>query len=82
MKCLIRILTLIRFLLGCCIELDREMMIDKNLSMADIAEKINREFDDNLSCIFSGNNADKLVLRLRITSDETLKGDVQNESAG
>ena len=49
--------------------------------MADIAEKINREFDDNLSCIFSGNNADKLVLRLRITSDETLKGDVQNESA-
>jgi len=57
------------------------MMIDKNLSMADIAEKINREFDDNLSCIFSGNNADKLVLRLRITSDETLKGDVQNESA-
>ncbi|RLN07376.1 DNA-directed RNA polymerase [Panicum miliaceum] len=49
--------------------------------MADIAEKINHEFDDNLSCIFNDDNADKLILRLRITNDETLKGDMQNESA-
>ncbi|OEL19523.1 DNA-directed RNA polymerase II subunit 1 [Dichanthelium oligosanthes] len=44
------------------IELDREMMVDKKLSMADIADKINREFDDDLSCIFSDDNADKLIL--------------------
>ncbi|PHT94270.1 hypothetical protein T459_02152 [Capsicum annuum] len=35
------------------IELNHEMMVDKNLSMADIAEKINLEFDDNLTCIFN-----------------------------
>ncbi|RLM69415.1 hypothetical protein C2845_PM17G10290 [Panicum miliaceum] len=63
------------------IELDREMMVDKNLSMADIAEKINSEFDDDLSCIFSDDNANKLILRLRITSDEALNGDMKDESA-
>ncbi|CAO2141859.1 unnamed protein product [Urochloa humidicola] len=63
------------------IELDREMMVDKKLSMADIAEKINREFDDDLSCIFSDDNADKLILRLRITNDEALNGDMRDESA-
>uniref|UniRef100_A0A803NGC0 DNA-directed RNA polymerase subunit n=1 Tax=Cannabis sativa TaxID=3483 RepID=A0A803NGC0_CANSA len=31
------------------IELNREMMVDKKLSMADIAEKINLEFDDDLT---------------------------------
>nr|CAB3491643.1 unnamed protein product [Digitaria exilis] len=63
------------------IELDREMMVDKKLSMADIAEKINREFDDDLSCIFSDDNADKLILRLRITTDGASNGDMQDESA-
>ncbi|KAG2562256.1 DNA-directed RNA polymerase II subunit RPB1-like [Panicum virgatum] len=63
------------------IELDREMMVDKNLSMADIAEKINSEFDDDLSCIFSDDNADKLILRLRIANDEALNGDMKDESA-
>ncbi|KAK8569281.1 hypothetical protein V6N13_107121 [Hibiscus sabdariffa] len=33
------------------IELNREMMVDKKLSMADIAKKINLEFDDDLTCI-------------------------------
>ncbi|KAF6156425.1 hypothetical protein GIB67_009083 [Kingdonia uniflora] len=33
------------------IELNRKMMIDKKLNMADIAEKINQEFDDDLTLI-------------------------------
>uniref|UniRef100_A0A453DLJ3 DNA-directed RNA polymerase n=1 Tax=Aegilops tauschii subsp. strangulata TaxID=200361 RepID=A0A453DLJ3_AEGTS len=45
-------------------------MVDKKLSMADIAEKINHEFDDDLSCIFNDDNADKLILRVRIANDE------------
>ena len=52
------------------IELNREMMVDKKLSMADVAERINAEFEDELSCIFNDDNADKLVLRIRILSDE------------
>ncbi|EEE68068.1 hypothetical protein OsJ_26081 [Oryza sativa Japonica Group] len=63
------------------IELNREMMVDKKLSMADIAEKINHEFDDDLSCIFNDDNADKLILRVRITNDEAPKGEIQDESA-
>ncbi|OIV94865.1 hypothetical protein TanjilG_22062 [Lupinus angustifolius] len=63
------------------IELNREMMVDKKLSMADIAEKINLEFDDDLTCIFNDDNAEKLILRIRIMNDEAPKGEVQDESA-
>jgi DNA-directed RNA polymerase II subunit RPB1 len=63
------------------IQLNREMMIDKKLSMADIAEKINLEFDDDLTCIFNDDNADKLILRIRIMNDEAPKGEMQDESA-
>ncbi|RWR79266.1 DNA-directed RNA polymerase II subunit 1 [Cinnamomum micranthum f. kanehirae] len=63
------------------IELNREMMVDKKLSMADIAEKINHEFDDDLTCIFNDDNAEKLILRIRIMNDEAPKGELQDESA-
>ncbi|KAK4346968.1 hypothetical protein RND71_033307 [Anisodus tanguticus] len=62
------------------IELNREMMVDKKLSMADIAEKINLEFDDDLTCIFNDDNAEKLILRIRIMNDEAPKGEL-DESA-
>ncbi|KAE9596560.1 putative DNA-directed RNA polymerase [Lupinus albus] len=63
------------------IELNCEMMVDKKLSMADIAEKINLEFDDDLTCIFNDDNAEKLILRIRIMNDEAPKGEIQDESA-
>ncbi|KAL0332219.1 UNVERIFIED_CONTAM: DNA-directed RNA polymerase II subunit RPB1 [Sesamum calycinum] len=63
------------------IELNREMMVDKKLSMADIAEKINLEFDDDLTCIFNDDNAEKLILRIRIMNDEAPKGELNDESA-
>eukprot|EP00268_Persea_americana_P050154 TRINITY_DN5435_c0_g1_i2.p1 TRINITY_DN5435_c0_g1~~TRINITY_DN5435_c0_g1_i2.p1 ORF type:complete len:1081 (+),score=199.01 TRINITY_DN5435_c0_g1_i2:183-3425(+) len=63
------------------IELNREMMVDKKLSMADIAEKINHEFDDDLTCIFNDDNAEKLILRIRIMNDEGPKGEMQDESS-
>ncbi|KAK7274223.1 hypothetical protein RIF29_15304 [Crotalaria pallida] len=63
------------------IELNREMMVDKRLSMANIAEKINLEFDDDLTCIFNDDNAEKLILRIRIMNDEAPKEDIQDESA-
>ncbi|KAJ7526580.1 hypothetical protein O6H91_16G013300 [Diphasiastrum complanatum] len=62
------------------IELNREMMVDKKLSMADIAEKINLEFDDDLTCIFNDDNAEKLILRIRIMNDEAPKGEVLDQS--
>lgn len=48
--------------------LRREMMVDKKLSMSDIAERIDREFTDELHCIFSDDNAEKLILRVRCCS--------------
>ena len=52
------------------IELDRKRMTDKKLTMESIADRINQGFGDDLHCIFNDDNAEKLILRLRImTSD-------------
>ncbi|KAL9705875.1 hypothetical protein quinque_009393 [Culex quinquefasciatus] len=55
------------------IELDRKRMTDKKLTMEQIAEKINAGFGDDLNCIFNDDNADKLVLRIRIMNNEDNK---------
>lgn len=52
------------------IELDRKRMTDKKLTMEQIAEKINQGFGDDLNCIFNDDNAEKLVLRIRIMNTE------------
>jgi len=57
------------------IELDRDMMVDKKLAMADVAEKINSEFEDDLTCIFNDDNAEKLILRIRVMDSGGEKGD-------
>ncbi|KAG8036703.1 hypothetical protein G9C98_004025 [Cotesia typhae] len=55
------------------IELDRKRMTDKKLTMEQIAEKINAGFGDDLNCIFNDDNAEKLVLRIRIMNSEDNK---------
>lgn len=55
------------------IELDRKRMTDKKLTMEQIAEKINAGFGDDLNCIFNDDNAEKLVLRIRIMNSEENK---------
>lgn len=60
------------------IELDRAMMVDKKLTMADVAERVNAEFEDELHCIFNDDNAEKLILRV---SDERKKGGRKKEIA-
>uniref|UniRef100_H2Z9D8 DNA-directed RNA polymerase subunit n=1 Tax=Ciona savignyi TaxID=51511 RepID=H2Z9D8_CIOSA len=57
------------------IELDRKRMTDKKLSMEQIAEKISAGFGDDLNCIFNDDNAEKLVLRIRIMNSEEQKTD-------
>lgn len=60
------------------IELDRKRMTDKKLTMEQIAEKINAGFGDDLNCIFNDDNAEKLVLRIRImNSDEKMEEEEQ-----
>jgi len=45
-------------------------LLDKKLTMEQIAEKINAGFGDDLNCIFNDDNAEKLVLRIRIMNAE------------
>ena len=47
-------------------EIKHEFLADKKLSMEQIAEKISAGFGDDLNCIFNDDNAEKLVLRIRI----------------
>ncbi|GAB2282886.1 DNA-directed RNA polymerase II subunit rpb1 [Dionaea muscipula] len=63
------------------IELNREMMVDKKLSMAEIADKINSEFNGDLRCIFNDDNAEKLILRIRIMNDDAGKGEEEEDSS-
>jgi DNA-directed RNA polymerase II subunit RPB1 len=51
------------------IELDRGMMTDKKLTMADIAHKIYEEWGTDLHTIFEDDNAEKLILRVRMVSE-------------
>ena len=61
------------------IELDRKRMTDKKLTMESISEKINAGFGDDLNCIFNDDNAEKLVLRIRIMNSSDSKMDGEDE---
>ena len=43
-------------------------MTDKKLTMEQISDKISSHFGDDLTCIFNDDNAEKLVLRIRLMS--------------
>ncbi|XP_037788401.1 DNA-directed RNA polymerase II subunit RPB1-like [Penaeus monodon] len=62
------------------IELDRKKMTDKKLTMEQISQKINSGFGDDLNCIFNDDNAEKLVLRIRIiVGDDKLSDDAEEQ---
>jgi DNA-directed RNA polymerase II subunit RPB1 len=62
------------------IELDRKRMTDKRLTMEHISEKINAGFGDDLNCIFNDDNAEKLVLRIRIMNSDDGKDDEEDQA--
>jgi DNA-directed RNA polymerase II subunit RPB1 len=64
------------------IELDRKKMVDKSLTMEQIFEKITQsEIGENLNVIFTDDNADKLILRIRIVDkDKSENDDEENAS--
>ncbi|KAI0233692.1 DNA-directed RNA polymerase II subunit RPB1 [Lamellibrachia satsuma] len=61
------------------IELDRKRMTDKKLTMEQISEKITAGFGDDLNCIFNDDNAEKLVLRIRIMNSDENKMQEEEE---
>eukprot|EP00005_Dracoamoeba_jomungandri_P005646 CAMPEP_0174262196 /NCGR_PEP_ID=MMETSP0439-20130205/12829_1 /TAXON_ID=0 /ORGANISM="Stereomyxa ramosa, Strain Chinc5" /LENGTH=1899 /DNA_ID=CAMNT_0015346859 /DNA_START=57 /DNA_END=5756 /DNA_ORIENTATION=+ len=55
------------------IELNTERMTDTKLTMNDIAEHIQIDFQGDLNCIFNDDNSEKLILRIRIMNDDEAK---------
>jgi len=47
-------------------ELDKESMLDKNITMDDINFAISNSFNDEVHCVYSDYNSDKLIFRLRL----------------
>ena len=62
------------------IELDRTQMNDKDLTMAEVGEKIKETFGDDLFVIWSEDNAEKLIIRCRVVRDpKSLEEDSEAE---
>jgi DNA-directed RNA polymerase II subunit RPB1 len=61
------------------IELDRKRMTDKKLSMEHISEQITNYFGEDLNCIFNDDNAEKLVLRIRVLHNTSTDKDDSEE---
>ena len=51
------------------LELDRESMLEKNISLDDIHFAIKHSYNDDMTCIYSDYNADNLVMRVRLNSN-------------
>ena len=52
------------------IELDRARLLDKQLSMAEVASRVMEEFDRDLQVLANDDNSEHLVIRCRIVNDE------------
>ncbi len=52
------------------LELNREKMFSKNITMDDIAFVLNQKFDTEVSTLYSDYNAPRLVFRLRLKTDD------------
>ena len=60
------------------LEIDRESMLDKNITMEDINFAISNSYNDEISCVYSDYNSDNLVFRLRV---ENLLGNKKKNKA-
>ena len=47
-------------------EMDPEIMLEKNITMDDINFTLNNTYKDEISCVYSDYNSDKLVFRIRM----------------
>ena len=56
------------------LELDRERMFNRNISMDDISYILNDKFSQNIHLVYSDFNAKKMIMRIRLSSDEKALG--------
>jgi DNA-directed RNA polymerase II subunit RPB1 len=56
------------------IELDRQKMFDKNITMDDVLFVLRDRFGDDVNLIFSDFNSQKLIMRIRLNKKGTVEG--------
>jgi DNA-directed RNA polymerase II subunit RPB1 len=49
-------------------EMDPEVMLEKNITMDDVNFTLNNTYKDEINCVYSDYNSDKLVFRIRMTN--------------
>ncbi|KAF2205301.1 DNA-directed RNA polymerase II subunit [Delitschia confertaspora ATCC 74209] len=59
--------------------LDRKKLLDKSISITEVASTIKREFGQNIAVIFSDDNADQQVLRVRFVFTDEFKESEEGE---
>eukprot|EP00667_Euglena_gracilis_P000092 EG_transcript_92 len=62
------------------IEFDSSIMFDKEIEMTEIQQKLREKFKDNIWIEISDDNAEKLVMRLRIMDQDVRRGDEEEDS--
>jgi len=53
------------------LELNKESMLDKHISMDDIHFAVSNSYSSDINCVYADMNADKLVFRIRLTKNNT-----------
>jgi DNA-directed RNA polymerase II subunit RPB1 len=59
--------------------LDRQKMLDKGLRVEDVAQRIKEEYKKDVAVIFSDNNAEEMVLRIRVIRQDDDKDEDGNK---
>ncbi|KAH6650939.1 DNA-directed RNA polymerase II largest subunit [Chaetomium tenue] len=59
--------------------LDRQKMLDKGLRVEDVAQRIKEEYKKDVAVIFSDNNAEEMVIRIRVIRQDDDKDEDGNK---
>lgn len=62
------------------ITLDRQKMLDKELKVEDVAHRIKDLYKNDLAVVFSDNNAEEMVIRIRVIKQVDDKDDTGNST--
>ena len=57
------------------IEIDREKLLDECLSMLDLYSVLAEHYNDTISCMFSDDNSNNLIFRIKLPDDTTTPDD-------
>ena len=61
------------------LEFDREEMMNRNITMDDIHLKIVDNTKDTISCVYTDDNYDKMIFRIKIKMPKTIQKTVDKD---